>query len=78
MHTTLVELSPPFTSPTTVEVTFHEDGVALEGNETFQLHLVPITPFNHSGVDFRDSVALSIQDSDGMFCALKSYNEHSL
>ena len=62
IHTPLVHLSPPFTSQE-VLVTFNNDGVAFEGNETFQLCLFPLVPME-SEVNFRQNIALIIQDSD--------------
>lgn len=72
MHTSVVELSPPFITHKIVQISFLEDGIALEGNEIFHLRLIPLTPFNLTGTIFHDSVALIIQDADGVFLKLAS------
>ena len=70
VHTSVVELSPPFISHKVVQITFLEDGLAPEGNEMFQLRLIFLTPFNNTGTIFHDSVTLIMQDADGVFLKL--------
>ena len=70
VHTSVVELAPPFIPHKIVQITFLNDGLALEGNETFHLRLIPVTSFNHTGIIFHDSVTLTIQDADGVFLKL--------
>ena len=66
VHTPFVHLSPPFTTQE-VSVTFNNDGVAFEGNETYQLCLIPTSSHNQTDVNFRDNITLTILDSDGKF-----------
>ena len=70
VHTSVVELSPPFISHKVIQTTFLEDGLALEGNKMFQLRLISLTPFSYTGSIFHDSVTLIIQDADGVFLKL--------
>ena len=70
VHTSIVELSPPFISHKIVQITFLDDGLALEGNEIFHLRLIPLTPLNQTEIIFHDNVTLIIQDADGVFLKL--------
>ena len=54
VHTSVVELSPPFISHEVVQITFLEDELALEGNKMFQLRLISLTPFNYTRSIFHD------------------------
>lgn len=53
-------------SPQDVNIFFLNDGIALEGTESIELRLVPLMPFNQTGIGFHDTITLTIIDSDGM------------